>query len=216
MTKIMQIDCGMVNCYLVSDGNQSILVDTGIEQYRDKVAGLYADAGVKLIVLTHGHNDHIQNAVYLSEKLKAPIAIHKADAELARNNQLQPLKSRGALGRVLKMFSELSFKKTRLEDFRPDLFLKDGDLLNDYGINARVVALEGHTNGSIGLDIDGKYFLAGDALMNMFKPSVPRIFHNKEKMLESVEKISNLGERMIYFGHGGPAQNRNWSKEFAV
>jgi glyoxylase-like metal-dependent hydrolase (beta-lactamase superfamily II) len=186
-------------------------VDTGIEQYRDKVFELCKEAGVKLIVLTHGHNDHIQNAVYLSEKLKAPIAIHRADAELTRDNQLQSLKSRGAIGRVLKFFSELSFKKIRLKDFRSDLFLKDGDLLTNYGINARVVSLEGHTEGSIGLDIEGKYFLAGDALMNMFKPTVPKIFHNKEKMLESVRKISCLGDRMIYFGHGEPVQNRKWS-----
>jgi glyoxylase-like metal-dependent hydrolase (beta-lactamase superfamily II) len=201
----------MVNCYLVSEGNQSILVDTGIEQYRDKVFELCAKAGVKLIVLTHGHNDHIQNAVYLSEKLKTPIAIHQADAELAGDNQLQPLQSRGALGSVLKFFSELSFKKTRCKDFRSDLFLKDGDLLTNYGVNARVVSLEGHTDGSIGLDIDEKYFLAGDALMNMFKPTAPRIFHNKEKMLESIRKISSLGNRTIYFGHGEPVQNRDWS-----
>ncbi len=216
MTQIMQIRCGMVNCYLVTDGNQSVLVDTGIAQYREKVAELCTNADVKLIILTHGHNDHIQNAMYLSQKLNAPIAIHQADVELAKDNQLQPLKSMGFLGSLLRRVSELSFKKLKMQDFQSDLYLKDGDLLNDYGINARIVALEGHTKGSIGLDIDEKYFLAGDALMNLIRPTHSRIFHNQEKMLESAEKISRLGDRIIYFGHGKMAQNRSWVKNLAV
>jgi glyoxylase-like metal-dependent hydrolase (beta-lactamase superfamily II) len=35
-----------------------------------------------VIVCTHGHNDHINAAVDLAERVGAPIAIHPADAEL--------------------------------------------------------------------------------------------------------------------------------------
>lgn len=210
MSNVKKISCGMVNCYLISEGDSSILVDTGISQFKDKVVKLCENTNVRLIVLTHGHIDHIQNAAYLSQKLKAPIAIHKGDAELTQNNLLQPLKAKGLLGKLLLLASVRSFKKDKVEEFTPSIFLKDEDTLKDYGIDARIVGLEGHTKGSIGLDIKEKYFICGDALMNMPSPSISRLFHDKAQMLKSAMKISNLGDRIIYFGHGGPKKNRSW------
>lgn len=86
------------------------------------------------------------------------------------------------------------------------------DSLADYGIDARIVALPGHTRGSVGVDVDGKYLIVGDALMNMFYPTVSMLYHDREEMLKSAEKISGMGERTIYFGHGGPVVNRQWVK----
>lgn len=48
--------------------------------------------------------------------------------------------------------------------------------------------------------------------MNMFYPTVSMLYHNYEQMLESARKISELGERIIYFGHGKPKKNRIWVK----
>jgi len=39
-----------------------------------------------------------------------------------------------------------------LQEFKPDIFLKDGDSLSGYGVNASIIALPGHTDGSIGID----------------------------------------------------------------
>lgn len=96
--------------------------------------------------------------------------------------------------------------------FQPDILLKDKDSFSDHGIDASILSLPGHTNGSIGIDVDHKYLLVGDALMNMFYPTVSMLFHNKNQMLESAEKISRLGKRTIYFGHGKPTPNKHWVK----
>ena len=40
-----------------------------------------------------------------------------------------------------------------LQEFKPDIFLKDGDSLSGYGVNASIIALPGHTDGSIGIDV---------------------------------------------------------------
>ena len=87
-----------------------------------------------------------------------------------------------------------------------------GQRNTDYGIDARIVALPGHTEGSIGLDVEETNLVVGDALMNMFYPTVSMLFHNRGAMLESAEKISTLGRRMLYFGHGRPVSNRRWVK----
>lgn len=46
--------------------------------------------------------------------------------------------------------------------------------------------------------MNNKYFIAGDALMNMFYPTVSMLYHNKNDLLESARKISRLGNRIIY------------------
>ncbi len=77
------------------------------------------------------------------------------------------------------------------------IFLKDGDSLSDYGVNASIIALPGHTDGSIGIDVENKGLIVGDALMNMFYPTVSMLFHDKSEMLDSARKISRLGNRII-------------------
>ena len=99
-----------------------------------------------------------------------------------------------------------------VEEFKPDVLLNDKDSLSAYGIDANVIALPGHTDGSIGLDVENTCLIAGDALMNMFYPTVSLLFHNKHDMLESAGKISRLGNRRIYFGHGKPVSNKQWVK----
>ena len=90
------------------------------------------------------------------------------------------------------------------------MLLREGDSLSSYGIDAQVLALPGHTDGSIGLDVEHRHLLVGDALMNMFYPTVSMLYHDRDAMLESAGKISSMGSRTIYFGHGKPVSNRKW------
>lgn len=52
----------------------------------------------------------------------------------------------------------------------------------------------------------------GDALMNMFYPTVSMLYVDEQEMLSSAKHISELGDKTIYFGHGKPKQNRDWIK----
>ena len=99
-----------------------------------------------------------------------------------------------------------------MPDIKPNIVLHHHDNLSNYGINARIISLPGHTDGSIGIDVDNKHLIVGDALMNMFYPTVSMLYHNREKMLESARKISRIGNRTIYFGHGKPVANKQWVK----
>jgi len=57
--------------------------------------------------------------------------------------------------------------------------------------------------------------IVGDALMNLFRPGVSLLYERKEEMLRSADKITNLGDVKIYFGHGKAVNNRKWVKEHA-
>jgi len=212
MVTVQRIKCGNGNCYIIVEKGNAVLVDTARPKYRDKVLSACRKVNIRLIILTHTHMDHCQNAAFISRELDVPIAICRADEELIKNNMLQTLYARTLAGKLVLFFSEKSFYHDKIPEFTPEMYLHDGDTLEDFGISAQIIGLPGHTNGSIGIDFGKEGIFVGDALMNMFYPTVSMLYHNYEQMLESARKIGELGERIVYFGHGKPKKNRIWVK----
>lgn len=211
-TTVQPIRCGSVNCYLVKKGRSAILVDTGREAYREKILRLCTadeEMSVRLIVLTHGHVDHVQNAAFLANRLCVPIAMHEEDFPLIADNRRQMLSSKGLLGGIMLFATNRSFRKDSIPPFLADFYLKNGDNLSDYGVDAQVVTLPGHTRGSIGLRVGGSSLLVGDAMMNLPWPRPALVYHNRVALLRSTEKLRSLAPETVYFGHGRPAHFRN-------
>jgi glyoxylase-like metal-dependent hydrolase (beta-lactamase superfamily II) len=210
MSNIERIHCGNGNAYIVSEGENAILVDTCRTQYRDMILEKCRAKKIRLIVLTHGHIDHMQNAAYLSKGLDVPIAMHEADFALVRDNLAEPMYAETLLGKIILSLSQKSFAADIAEPFAPGLYLKDGDTLGEYGVPATVIALPGHTKGSIGLLVGDADLIVGDALMNMSWPTKSPLYGDKARMEQSAAKISAAGTVTIHFGHGKPVKNRNW------
>lgn len=207
MIEIKRIKGGTDNCYLVTDGGQAILVDTASGQNLDQVMAECDKYTLKLIVLTHVHFDHAENAAALSARYGVPVAIHRKDEELFDSFDKQPLKSSGLVGCVVLSMSLKVLRNTTVA--QPDnlIYVEEGDDLNAYGFNAKVIELPGHTLGSIGLDVEGRHLLVGDALDNWIRPGTGHLFYDKEATRKSAEKIRALGDRTIYYGHGKPTPN---------
>lgn len=75
MSEIHRIKCGNGNCYIVENGTSGILVDTGKREFINQVIEACKIYHIKLIVLTHAHFDHAENAVQISNILGVPIGI---------------------------------------------------------------------------------------------------------------------------------------------
>lgn len=209
MIKIHRIVSGNVNCYIIADNDKAILIDTGRKRYREKILEKCKELHVSLIVLTHGHMDHCQNAAYLANALHIPIAMNKKDMNLIPDNKKQSLSAKTFLGKIVLSVSLSSFEKESLEEFKPTIYLKNGDDLSDFGVDAKVIELPGHTKGSIGIEVEDNLFV-GDALMNMFYPTVSMLYVDEQEMVLSARYISKLGDKRIYFGHGRPKRNQDW------
>ena len=207
MTTIKRIKGGTDNCYLITDGTKAILVDTASKQCLDQVIAECDKYEMKLIVLTHVHFDHAENAAELSKRYGVPVAIHPKDEELFESFDRQPLKSSGLVGRAVLGMSLKVLRNTPVE--RPDnlIFVGDGDDLSAYGFNARVIELPGHTLGSIGVDVEEKHLLVGDELDNWIRPGVGHLFYDRDAIEKSAEKIRAMGDRTIWYGHGKPTKN---------
>ena len=137
MSMIQRIKCGNVNVYIVSEGDSAILVDTGKSGFLDTVFEACKPYRMKLIVLTHAHFDHTENAAALSEKLEIPVAMHKDDVDMIESNENQSMSAGSFLGKVVLSASRKGFLG-KMKAFAPSVLLKDGDDLSEYGVPAKV------------------------------------------------------------------------------
>ncbi len=207
MAEILQIKCGTDNCYIVAERGNAILVDTGSAEGLEQVITECSKYKLKLIVLTHPHFDHAENAAAISERFDVPVAVNKADVEIFGNYDAQPLKSYGVVGKVVLGLSLKVLRNTKVRRPEKLIFVKEGDSLAEYGIDARILELPGHTIGSIGVDVEQKNLLVGDALDNWIKPAVGHLFCDYDTIKKTAQKIKLLGQRTLYYGHGKPTDN---------
>jgi hydroxyacylglutathione hydrolase len=211
---LLPIDLGFVNCYLVQTGDGFILVDTGIPAQRSKVEAALAQAGcepgkLKLIVITHGDIDHTGGAAHLREKYASRIAMHPLDAAMVENGDLRPQrKVKSRLMRLMHVFMRLAGGTDRLaanfERFKPDVLLEDGQSLLEYGFDATVLHLPGHTAGSLALLAANGDLIAGDTLENRRQPHSTQIVADEAALAASLARLSKLSLATIYPGHGRP------------
>lgn len=208
MYTIQKIKTVTDNCYIVSSGDSAILVDTGSGAGYEEVLAECKKYNIKLIVLTHVHFDHAENAAKIAKHFDIPVAFHKADEELFDNYDKQPLKSYGLVGRIVLGLSLKVLRETKIQRPEKTIYVKEGDDLSAYGINAKIVEIPGHTKGSIGVDVEEKDLIVGDALDNWIFPATGHLFYNLEEIKKTAQKIKSIGPRTIYYGHGKPTKNR--------
>jgi len=198
---------GSVNCYLIETDTCYILIDTGCSNKRTDLEKELESAGckpsyLKLIVLTHGDFDHAGNAAYLREKFCAKIAMHNEDSGMVEHGDMFWNRKKGNI--LLGTIAPILFRFGKKEKFKPDLYIDDGYALSDYGFDAKVLHIPGHSKGSIGiLTADGDLF-CGDLLENKDKPSLNSIIDDLMEANTSVEKLKSLEIKAIYPGHGKP------------
>lgn len=204
--KIQWIKGKTDNCYIVSQGKDAVLVDTASGECFDKVLEECGKYNMRLIVLTHVHFDHAENAAKLSEHFGIPVAFHAADEELFDSYDKQPLKSYGIVGKVVLGASLKVLRNTVVQKPGNVIHVKEGDDLSGFGINAKIIELPGHTKGSIGVDVEGTDLIVGDALDNWITPATGHLYGDLDEIKRSAEKIRDLGPRRIYYGHGKPTE----------
>ena len=91
---VTRIKLPLANAYLVQ-GKRPILVDTGAPGDADRIVVALRQAGVapeelSLILLTHGHGDHVGAANELAAMSRAPVALHRAADAMARPGRHAP------------------------------------------------------------------------------------------------------------------------------
>ncbi len=198
---------GTVNCYLLQTSTGFVLIDTGASNKRAELESELRSAGCEpgnlaLIALTHGDFDHTGNAAYLRDTFGTKIAMHKDDGGMAKDGDMFWNRSSGNV--LLRAISPILFRFSKSSRFTPDIYLEAGANLSEYGLDAQVLSIPGHSLGSIGFLTTGGDLFCGDLLENSDEPALNSIMDDPAAARVSIEYLRSLSIATVYPGHGQP------------
>ena len=212
-TNIYPIPLGIDCCYLIQ-AEGTILIDGGapgkVKDFEKKLEKISINPeDIQLMVLTHGHWDHIASAKDIKEFTGAKIALHQNEKDWLEKS-FKPLppgvtKWGRIFGRILKLFMPL----IHIPASNVDIVLGDDGLdLKEYGIPGRVIYTPGHSSGSVSVLLETGEVFAGDLAMNTFplrlSPGLPIFAEDFLKVKESWKLLLDQGAKKIYPAHGKP------------
>ena len=211
--KIHAIPLGLDQCYILQDDG-AIMIDGGgpgkINKFKRALHEIsMAPEYIQLIVITHGHWDHIGCASEIRTFTGAKIAMHRLDKERLE----KPLKVMppgvNAWGVLLEKTINLVLPFVYIPRATVDLVIRDEGLsLAEYGIPGRVIYTPGHSPGSVSVLLDSGEAFVGDMAMNRFPlrygANFPVFAENFSQLKESWRMLLNMGARTIYPAHGTP------------
>ena len=183
LTKVAVDEQMSNNCYLLHCGetDEMVVVDAAAEP--ERLLELIGDASVTTIVTTHQHWDHHRGLAEVQRTTGATVAVGTPDADAVEEQT----------------------------GVRVDRRLEHGDRVAVGTCDLRVIALAGHTPGSVALLLDDEkvdarpHLLTGDSL---FPGGVGNTFGDDEAFAQLVDEVETKvfgtlpDETWFYPGHG--------------
>lgn len=194
-----------VNTYFLYDPEtrEAAVVDPGMisEREREAIDKYASGYDVKQLINTHMHLDHIFGDEYIKDKYGVKIMAGKEDEFLARTLSDQAERFR------LPM---------KLNPVSVDVELRDGDIIKIGKDELHVIAVPGHSPGSIALYCpESKFVITGDAL---FKGSIGRTDLPKgdyKTLARSIrERLFTLPDDTLVLPGHGPSTTIGEERQF--
>ena len=164
------------NIWLVGDDREVVVFDAA--HHAAPISAAVNGRRVRAIVLTHGHNDHINAAVPLRELVDAPILLHPAD----------------------RMLWDVVWPGAQ-----PDGELQPGSSISVGGHELGVLHTPGHSPGCCCFhDVEGGVVLSGDTLFCGGPGATGRSYSDEPTILRSIrDRLLSLPDHtVVHTGHG--------------
>lgn len=214
----------IINVYLVRDGDEWALIDTGMhtEESIETLKSALAEVGcspasIRKLISTHHHADHFGTSQTYQELTGADVYLN--ELELPRVARLQ---STERLPEAFAFFQQHgiplddprdlptpgSFYGSRYMPAKPDHFLCDGEAVYIGKRELQVVWTPGHTEGHCCLYLpEDKVMIVGDHLLPKITPHVGVYYAGPDNplqdFLDSHEKIQDFDVELVLPAHGG-------------
>jgi glyoxylase-like metal-dependent hydrolase (beta-lactamase superfamily II) len=202
---IHQVKLGMVNAYLVEDGPELIVIDTGTPSSDKTILAYVQSLGraardVTAIAITHRHFDHIGGLAGLREATGAAVAAALPEVPAVEGRAPQFAGPGGSLRSMLLSAAGMVVKARATP---VDRILNDGDKVGPLV----AVASPGHTPGHLCFYWpERRALFTGDALVGTPELAGPRPNFTRDlaEAHRSVRKLAAMDIDMLCLSHGEP------------
>jgi hydroxyacylglutathione hydrolase len=184
--EIVQIIAGPIetNLFLVIEkaSGKTMLIDGPPESFEATVSEVSSrNLEPELIVITHGHWDHIADADALRRQYDVPLLVHAED---------RPKIEHPTYGDI--------------EGFSPDRIIAEGDQVQLGDVVFEVLHTPGHSPGQISLyNATEKVMLGGDTLFPGGYGTIEISDASAETTVETIRRLLELpDDTVVYPGHG--------------
>lgn len=217
--EIVQVLGGRSNSYLVSSDNGNVLVDTGVEsafiQLQKNMDQLrLTNKNIDVLVLTHTHFDHCQNACAIREQEKCILVMGEKEACYSLSGYTPLPNGTFPITRIIsKLGNRIGQSRFGYKPFVADKLINSTLNLDDY--NLTLIPTSGHSQGSISVIIDNEIAIVGDTLFGVFRNWVfPPFADDIDGMLKSWEILLNTTCNTFLPGHGKVIKRELLQREF--
>jgi hydroxyacylglutathione hydrolase len=202
---------GVNYCYVIkSDG--CIMVDTGPPQSGQAIEKWLRTIPIhpqeiQLIILTHGHADHVGSVLSVRNFTGARVALHENDRYMLENGQVVWPSAASTWGHAARYLFKPLAPLFRFTGSKVDVIIGDEGLsLKEYGIPGKVIYTPGHTLGSVSVLLKTGDAFVGCMTHNRFpfrlRPGLPIFAEDLSKLRDSWELLLNEGAKTIHPAHG--------------
>ena len=215
---------GKNNAYLLDDGNETILIDTGLfspqirVEFQQKLSKYgYSISDIDTILLTHWHADHVGLAGTIQEESGAKVYCHVKDSPLVEKDpsalaellhivekrfiewHVPPAKLDPLID-VLKLGHRLAGPPPRTTDFDA------GDQIECENYSFSILHVPGHTLGlSCFLLNETNIAFVGDAVLPVYTPNIGgadlRVTSSLSQFRDGLLQLQNNNLDIFYPGH---------------
>jgi hydroxyacylglutathione hydrolase len=205
-----RIPVGIDNCFLLR-GERTIFIDGGawggFSSFKRGLRALNVDPKeIELILLTHGHWDHITCLSDIQKMTGAKVAVHGRDRFMVETGEPPFPDGVNAWGKLMS-WSAKALLRRKLPKVKVDVVIDDNSMsLHEFGIPGKVVYTPGHSMGHVSIILDSGNAFVGDMAMNdwylRLTPGLPILADDINMVVESWRKILPMGIKRIYPAHG--------------
>lgn len=198
---------GRSNVFLLSGNEKNILIDTSAG-YKWKslknVLNKLRIKNIELLILTHTHWDHAENASRIKREYGAKAIVNTREAGFLQNGETSLPHGTVFITQFLvdKIVPHLPVK-LNYEPCKPDILVDLRFDLKPFGFNAYIIHTPGHSIGSQSIIVDDQLALAGDSMFGIFPRSIfPPFADNTDDLITSWAKLLNTGCNLYLPSHG--------------
>jgi ribonuclease/clavin/mitogillin len=199
------------NVYLVSDGGEGALIDSGFGDEPSVNARIdflreRTDVKVRHIILTHHHFDHSSGADALRRATGAQIMLHPQEESFLRDWQSEAPQDFDIPEDQKAIIEQMERFRRQAADSTPDATVSDGDRIAVGGLTLEIVHTPGHTLGSVCVYLhEEKALFTGDTALGLGTVAIsPPPFGDMRLYLESLERLKRYDSAVMLPGHGQP------------